>query len=177
VGERWRDIPGYEGQYQVSDQGRVRSLERYVRLVTLQAGETKRRVPPRILRPGPQKSGHLTVSLGRHNSKQVHALVLLAFVGPAPAGHEGLHRDHDPSNNRLSNLKWGTRSENILMDFSGGSRKHKRRITEAQVRLIRGRAARGFAYGEKYQLALEMGLNPGTIHHVISGRNNRTVGR
>jgi hypothetical protein len=124
--EEWRDIPGYEGAYQVSNLGRVRSLERRVRVVP-HGIETTRRVPPRILKPAPHgskqnHSGHLAVVLGRGNTRDVHPLVLRAFVGPPPQGHECLHLDHNPSNNCLDNLKWGTRSENILMDYRDGNR-------------------------------------------------------
>lgn len=110
----WRDVPGYEGRYQVSDTGLVRSLDR--------VDSYGRRRKGQLLRPGPQKRGHLTVSLGRHNSKQVHSLVLLAFEGPCPEGHEVLHKDHNPQNNNWNNLKYGTRSENLLMDYAAGRR-------------------------------------------------------
>jgi len=124
--EVWRDVPGYEGRYQASDQGRVRSVDHRVRLVTRQAGETTRLVPGRILRPGKLKCGHVTVALGKGNSQSVHRIVLLTFVGPCPSGEEGLHLNHTPNDNRLSNLKYGTRSENLKMDYENGSRVYLR---------------------------------------------------
>jgi hypothetical protein len=120
--EIWKPVVGREGEYEVSDQGRVRSLERRVRLVTKQAGETTRRVPPRLLRPGPSRSGHLSVAIGKGNSCPVHQLVMEAFIGPPPEKHEVLHLNHTPSDNRLVNLKYGTRSENIKMDYAAGNR-------------------------------------------------------
>ena len=57
--------------------------------------------------------GHLSVALGRGNSRCVHELVLLAFVGAKPPKHECRHLNGDPADNRLENLAWGTRSENI----------------------------------------------------------------
>jgi hypothetical protein len=125
--EHWKDIPGYEGRYQVSDLGRVRSVDRlvefprYLRDGAWRSASLRKRKGV-LLRPGPMRSGHLTVALGRGNSRQVHQLVLLAFVGPCPEGHEVLHLDHDPKNNRLDNLKYGTRSENIKMDYAAGRR-------------------------------------------------------
>ena len=97
--ENWKDIPGYEGRYQVSDQGRVKSFCRTVEGV--------------LLRPGRMPGGHLSVALGKGNSQCVHKLVLLAFVGAAPEKYECLHSNGIPSDNRLENLRWGTRSENI----------------------------------------------------------------
>ena len=97
--EVWKLVPEYDGKYEVSDQGRVRSFQRYPQ--------------GRILRPGRMPSGHLSVALGRGNSQCVHKLVLLAFVGATPAKHECRHLNGDPADNRLENLCWGTRSENI----------------------------------------------------------------
>jgi hypothetical protein len=96
--ERWLPVVGFEGLYEVSDLGRVKS---------------HRRGAPRILRPGPSNYGHLSVVLGRGNTRMVHRLVLEAFAGPCPRGHESLHGDGGPTDNKLSNLRWGTRTENI----------------------------------------------------------------
>jgi len=120
--ETWRNVPGHEGRYQVSDEGRVRSIPHRVRVV-VRGREATRLSPGRLLRPGAQKSGHLSVAIGKGNSRQVHQLVLEAFVGPRPAGHEVLHLNHTPSDNRLANLAYGTRSENLRMDYAAGVRK------------------------------------------------------
>jgi hypothetical protein len=58
-----------------------------------------------------QKSGRRYVNL-KGKGRRIHRLVLQAFVGPCPAGQECCHGDGDPSNNVLSNLRWGTRSDN-----------------------------------------------------------------
>jgi hypothetical protein len=97
--EIWKDVPGYEGHYQVSDAGNVRSL-RLGRHLAITA----------------QQSKHRSVRLSRKHF-YVHALVLLAFVGPRPIRDDGLrvecrHLDGDPSNNALANLRWGTVKEN-----------------------------------------------------------------
>ena len=106
--EKWLPIPGYEGMYEASDQGRVRSLDRHV------PGRDGRRTfyAGRVLRPWRQKSGHLAVSLGRSKRECVHRLVLAAFRGPCPIGQEACHWDDDPSNNHLDNLRWASRSSN-----------------------------------------------------------------
>lgn len=119
--EIWKDIPGYEGRYQVSDEGRVRSLPHRVRLVA-RGKETTRLSPGRLLRPGRKTSGHVTVALGKGNSRQVHQLVLESFLGPRPDGCEVLHLNHDPADNRLVNLRYGSRSENLKMDYAAGRR-------------------------------------------------------
>jgi len=116
--EIWKDVPGYEGRYQVSDLGNVRSVDRYVDC----GYGGRRRYKGKALHPGARPSGHTTVALGKRNSASVHRLVMLAFVGPCPAGHEVLHDDHNPANNALTNLRYGTRSENLKMDYTAGNR-------------------------------------------------------
>ena len=85
MGEKWRDIPGYEGKYQASTKGRVRSLTRRVRVVA-HGTEATRVTRGRVLRPGRYcKSGHLSVVLGHGASgSPVHRLVALTFLGPPP---------------------------------------------------------------------------------------------
>lgn len=115
--EVWKDIPGYEGAYQVSSLGRVRSLDRVVKCKCRYTGEPfDRTVRGRVLRPAKYcKAGHLAVSLGRGSTgKPVHELVMLAFVGKPPVGKEVCHQNGDPTDNRLENLRYDTRRENIL---------------------------------------------------------------
>lgn len=111
----WRPVVGWEGYYEVSDRGQVRSLER---TVTYRDGRV-RLYPSTVLRVGHHGIGHEHVVLYRSAtdkaSRQVHRLVLEAFVGPCPDdGMECLHADGDPANNHVTNLRWGTRSENNL---------------------------------------------------------------
>ena len=115
-------VVGYEGSYEVSDQGRVRSLDR---LVKRKNGSL---LPIRgvFLTPRPKKSGHLSVRLmvaGENDrNRLIHTLVLEAFDRPARKGEECRHwPDRDPTNNRLTNLQWGTRSENTLDKVAHGT--------------------------------------------------------
>ena len=116
--ERWLPVPGWEGQYSVSDHGRVRSEARTV----IDKNGKSRRVIQRILKPTPRVSGHLYLDFGRQKrGLSVHGLVLLAFVGPCPDGLERLHWDDNPENNFLSNLRYGTRSENLQDALRNGT--------------------------------------------------------
>lgn len=113
VDETWRPVPGYEGRYEVSDAGRVRSCGFY----SGNRWGTRTWRPGRIRKLVPSDTGHLTVELvdadGARCTVKVHRLVLLAFVGEAPHGKPyGLHGDDDPTNNRVENLRWGTPGDN-----------------------------------------------------------------
>lgn len=100
--EIWKPVTGYEGLYEVSDHGRVRSLDRRDRMGRFYKG--------RVLRPRRLKHGYLRVNLcfnGSSEARYVHRLVLEAFVGPCPEGMQACHfPDRDPANNRRSNLRW-----------------------------------------------------------------------
>jgi len=122
VSERWRAIPGYEGSYEVSDHGRVRGLPRVCQYGRRRAGK--------ILASHIAKSNHRYVRLcrdGKHQRFGIHVLVLTVFVGPRPAGLFACHWDDDPTNNRLSNLRWATRSENVLDSVRNGTHTMTRR--------------------------------------------------
>lgn len=109
--ERWASIPGYEGYFEASDLGRVRSIDR---VVTWKNGR-KMRYRGRMLEPEFSNSGYLYVRLhafGTTKGMFVHTLVLLAFVGPRPPGMECCHGPGGKLDNRPENLRWGTHSEN-----------------------------------------------------------------
>lgn len=116
--ETWKDIPGYESLYQVSEHGRVRSLGRLESIANRWGGKTLRRKKVKILRLGSfdnEKRKYITVGLHKDKATtthEVHRLVMLAFVGEMSAGHCVCHGDGDSRNNRLSNLRYGTYSEN-----------------------------------------------------------------
>ena len=107
MAERWLAVSGYEGLYQVSDQGRIRSLHEGA---------------AQLLRPD-FAQGYPRVTLYRDGVKRrylVHLLVLTAFVGPRPAGMEGLHDNDIFTDARLVNLAWGSRSENQIDAVANG---------------------------------------------------------
>ena len=111
----WKAVPGYEGRYEVSDEGEVKSLA-HLKRGALRNGKgfIMRRIPERLMklinRHGYRIATLYTNGLSQH--WYVHRLVLLAFVGPPQPGQECLHWDDSRSNNHLSNLRWGTKGEN-----------------------------------------------------------------
>jgi hypothetical protein len=109
--EQWREVVGYEGFYEVSDCGRVRSIDRIV-----QCGVRPMKLKGKQIRHGVGKIGYPVVGLyknGKGKTCCIHVLVLEAFVGPRPTiNHEGCHGDGVRINNVLTNLRWGTSKEN-----------------------------------------------------------------
>lgn len=106
----WLPVPGTRGLYEVSDSGLIRSRPRRGSLGGLS-------------KPQPTPSGHLSVSItvgGPSRMRMVHRLVALAFLGEAPAGTEVLHINGDPADNRIENLRYGTRSENVMDQVKHG---------------------------------------------------------
>lgn len=107
--EVWRPIEDYEGRYQVSNLGRVRSLERLVK----RRGAGDIRVRGRILKPT-ASDARLRVGLSKNGEQRTHyigRLVLETYVSPPPEGFIARFKDGDRTNLRLSNLRWGHASE------------------------------------------------------------------
>lgn len=112
--EIWKDIKGYEGLYQISNFGRVRSLERKVK------GRKYRR---KFLSIQKNKNGYQKVGLynsPNHKSISIHRLVALNFI-PNPHNKKCVnHKDGNKENNKVNNLEWVTHSENMKHAFTKG---------------------------------------------------------
>ena len=127
--ERWRAVPNFPG-YEVSDHGRVRSYK-----YTVSKG-------PYVLTIATSYFGRNRVQLNRGDWKYqryIHRLVLEAFRGPCPPGHETHHLDNDPSNNHLSNLVYLTHADHMARHagstFEGSS--HFSREVVLEIRRLR----------------------------------------
>lgn len=109
--EQWRPIPGYEGVYEASDGGSIRSIDRIV----FDSNGRKMKYRGRIRKTYVHPKGYLYTSLcidGQTTSHKVHQLVLSAFTRPRNPGEVVRHRNGDPADNRLTNLAYGTPAEN-----------------------------------------------------------------
>ena len=121
--ESWQPVPGYEGLYEVSDQGRVRSLDRSVERKNRWGSITTHRIKGRVLRPGVTTCHRFYVNLSKNNTPwvvPVHKLVALAFIGPRPEGHDIDHVNGDFRDNRLLNLEYVTHQENQKRAYDMG---------------------------------------------------------
>lgn len=112
--EIWKPIPQYEEKYDVSNQGRIRSWthSRYGRLKN-----------PRILKPQKTENGYLQIILCVNFSMKgfmVHRLVLSAFIRPPKKDEQCNHKNFKRDDNRLENLEWVTRIQNVRHAYDAG---------------------------------------------------------
>lgn len=122
-GEQWKPIPGYRGIYSASNLGRIRSEPRsFVR-----RNGIKMTIRKRLRKLTPMWSGHLLCPLKKNGKTRmfyVHRLILLTFVGPCPFNEQGCHGDGNPTNNKLSNLRWDTQTGNEQDKIAHGTKLH-----------------------------------------------------
>jgi hypothetical protein len=170
--EQWREIPGFEGYYEVSNTGNLRSLDRW-----LTSGRHRKGAR---LQANRSASGHFKVRLcrgGRHHWFGVHCLVLAAFIGPRPEGMQGAHNNGDPSDNRPENLRWDTAKGNAADRKSHGTEmcgenNPRSKLTERQVSEI-FRMHRSGVMGK--DIAAVMLCTPANISSILKGKHWRTL--
>lgn len=172
--ENWKPVLGYEGRYEVSDIGNVRSLN-FARRV----GHVKQLS---LVEVRGQSRGYLHVLLydgsGR-KMRPVHQLVAEAFVGARPTGMQVNHKDADRKNNAAINLEWVTGSENIKQAVRMGhlvarlGEQHKgAKLSEKEVREIIALKTSGYG---RSKLARIYGVSKGAIDGIVDGVNWRHV--
>lgn len=145
-GEVWRAVLGYERLYEVSNMGRVRSLTRIVP----HSRYGKQIIYGRVLRPGVSSGGYYSVCLrrdGKAKTFAVYRLVALAFCPRDSEFLEVRHLDGDQKNDKASNLKWGTRSENMNDRIAHGTDRNVLKTHCPQGHEYRGENLRFTAQG------------------------------
>lgn len=160
--EKWLPIEGFPG-YEVSDLGRIKSTK-----------FNKTKILASVV--GPQGYLNICIHQKRQYLFRVHKLVAETFLGKKPEGCECRHLDGNKLNNNLSNLRWGTRKENVsdMMRHGTyspppkktGESAHSAKLTQADVEKIRSLA--GTISGKK--LAMLFGVNPSNISAIIRGK-------
>lgn len=177
-GERWLPVPGFEGFYEVSDQGRVRSLDRIVHKRAIRDGpliQTRRR--GKLMKLSLDTHGYHQVNLCVNAANKhvfVHHLVLLAFKGKRPEGALCRHLDGCRTNNKASNVEWGTPLENNADCRAHGTERHPfgenhggAKLNERAVRDIRSRVAAG---ASKVSVGRHYGVSDTCISSVVARR-------
>lgn len=188
--EIWKDVVGYEGLYQVSNLGRVKSVARIIykdyrnSKTAVIKGIAKQKRGDVIMQPFIKKTGYYTVSLTKDHKKKtkmIHQLVAKAFI-PNPENKEMInHIDCNTLNNRVDNLEWCTNSENqihamkngLKVDF--GANHPNSKLTEEDVRFIREHYKfRDTVYNTR-SLSEMFGVSSGIISRIVLGKSYKNV--
>lgn len=172
--ESWKEVPGFEGRYEVSSIGRIRSLPRVL--------NNGRGCPGGVLRATQRGGRYFYVMLGKDGTRHyfaVHHLVLMAFVGPRSEGMEGCHFNGDSGDNSIENLRWdtskGNHKDRIRHGRTGtvwGERHHATKLTDDSVRRIRALVSNGAI---QRRVAEQFGVHPATICEIMKGKKRAHV--
>lgn len=174
--EIWKDIAGFEGAYQVSNLGRVKSLGGW-------RGTAKRREIIRSL--SKTRDGYLKVRLlynGKDLTTRVHVLVANAFI-PKPEGKNTVnHKDGNKENNNVTNLEWADRHEQLEHAYRLNLKKSMRgvgntqaKLTAEQVREIRATYVRQSQQYGTVALARKYGVTNRIIGLIVAGKSYKDI--
>lgn len=170
--EIWKDIKNYEGLYQVSNLGNVKSLKR----IEICGGRAKIRIRnERILRPGVDKDGYLQVGLCKNakiKTRRVHHLVLENFLPENSQGQSSNHKNGIKSDNRVENLEWCSIQYNNQHTIDVlGKRTHENHwksiLTEKDIILIKELRNKNYTYKE---LSKQFGVSASHCCSIVKGR-------
>ena len=155
----WKDIKGFEGLYQISDDGRIKSLSR-----TVPGGYGCTRFMAEKILSCYKNRGYMYANLrkdGKDNVCQVHRLVAETFIPNPLKKNQINHIDGNKLNNTVSNLEWCTSSENLFHAFSTGLNvAHNRKLTIEDVQCIRRQKENGIKVGKVYAQFKEIVSRP-----------------
>lgn len=163
----WRSVPGYEGIYEVSSSGDVKSIARLIP----RSRNGAKAVPELIKKPVITRCGYLRVRLWKNGESKdwaVHRLVALAFIGPAPWGHEVCHANGVKTDNCIENLRWCTKEENcsdrkLHGTCTSGERNGRAKLSREQVLEIRSSPL------SHAKLSAKFGVSRAAIFYAKSG--------
>ena len=168
MNEIWLPIEGYENLYEVSNLGRVCSLERTV----IKKNDATRKVPGKILKPGTNKNGYLKVNLCKNGTRRtcyLHRLVATAFIPNPDKKPQVNHKDEDKTNNTAENLEWCTAKENNNYGTRNKRASEKRSKPVLCIELNQ-------IFPSLTEAARQLSLSVGNISWVLTGRSKTAGG-
>ena len=173
--EVWKSVVGFEDSYQVSDLGRVRSVDRLV----FKTNGRQQFFKGRVLSLTKNACGYPQMILhtnGKPRSVRVHRLIALAFI-PNPENKPDVnHKDGVKTNNVLANLEWSTTSENVKHAYDNGLTRiqhrkgtdsHRAKLTPELIRKAKTMRENGATFVEIGKI---VGVDESSIRHAISGK-------
>lgn len=161
VEEEWRDVVGFEGFYEISNCGRVMSVDR-TQTITWNGKKVEKPIKGRIIAQSKQNCGYVIANLsanGMRREMTVHRMVAMAFIDNPLCLKEVNHKDGDKNNNNVWNLEWVNRSENL---------KHRARILGQRGNAVRVKCIdTGKEYRAIKDAANEIGVTAASINRAI----------
>lgn len=154
--EEWRNVVGFEGMYEISNHGQVRSVK---------TGQIKKQ-------SFSKKDNRFYLGLWKDNKQKIvkpHRLVLEAFIGKCPEGLEGCHNDGNALNNHVSNLRWDTHTSNIHDRVKHGTSNRGERCAAAKLTQIQVNAIKQDCRTQK-EIAIEYGVQQSAISRIKNGK-------
>ena len=163
--EIWKPIKNYEGIYEVSSHGRIRRLARFT--------DNGRYLEARMMKLNTDPNGYLRITLkggGRQLTSAIHAIALQAFDRDRRSGEIARHLDGNKLNNHISNLKWGTQSENVRDCINHGTHSSfsARHLTDKKAQKALDLRVEGNTYKV---IAKKLGVSTHVIGDLLSGKS------
>jgi DNA-binding transcriptional regulator YiaG len=173
--EVWKDVKGYEGIYQVSDKGRIKSLER---LIYIPSKKTNRLIKERIMKLKTNRWGYKTVNFNKNKKSktfQVHVVVANHFLKKEIAKNYVNHEDGNKLNNSAKNLKYVTTKENMEHAIENGLiiNRHKR-VKKEDAKAIREKYNNNKGITQK-ELAEEYDTSIRTISNIVNWKCHKNA--
>lgn len=165
--EIWRAVPGYEGYYEVSSYGRIRSLDRVVKHGSYGNDAHTKQLKGRELTPTVGSHGYASVMLstrGVATRRLIHDLVTEVFLGTRVPGQVVNHRDLNRLNNAIGNLEYVTQGENVRHAIRGGARSS--RIADLALGIVEA-YDRGVSASD---VAIRYSVSAWTVRNIVYGR-------
>ena len=167
--ERWKEIQGYEGLYEVSDKGRVKSLERIVKYSNSDKTHT---VKAKILKSCKKENKYLIVGLnkdGVRRNKYVHRLVAQAFILNPENKPTVNHIDCNPLNNNVENLEWATYKEQEEHKYSI----NRNVLTHRRIVVVNYLDGSTSEHPSITQCAKDLGIHRDTVYNILNNEKSK----
>lgn len=182
--EEWKDVVGFEGLYQVSNFGRVKTLGRIAEIRNRWGGAMLRKHRSKIMKLGSVNNPHrhyVTVGLrknGAVTTYEVHRLVAAAFIGPMPKGECTCHKNGNSKDNRAENLRYDTQKANIEDKKLHGTYVEGETVAWAELANVQVAAMRmRYATGERAdKLAAEFRTTENNVRRICRGERYASAG-
>lgn len=158
--EKWVDIRGYEGNYQISSLGRIKSINRIA--------PNGQAFPERIMKQRIESTGYMGLTLWKNNKSKMHhthRLLLDSFVENPFCKRVSNHKDGNKLNNDLSNLEWATYTENLKHAYKNNLNSGRRKLNWDTILDIR---RMGKYIKNKSELARKFDVNHSTIQRILT---------